>query len=66
MIDDPFYLLLGLGPFKVEIYSTSPYISVFHDILTEEEMSWMKEYSLPRLSTSREASVKGSVRDLIL
>ena len=34
----------GLGPFKVEIYSSSPYISVFHDILTEDEMTWAQCY----------------------
>jgi hypothetical protein len=34
----------GLGPFKVEIYSSSPYISVFHDILTEDEMTWCQSY----------------------
>jgi hypothetical protein len=49
-----------LGPFKVEVTSFSPYISIYHDILTETEMKWMKDYSTPRLSKSREASIRGS------
>lgn len=45
---------LRLGPFKVEVHSRSPYMSVLHDILTEEEIKWMIEYSIPRLSRTRE------------
>ena len=50
-----------IGPFKTEVMSTSPYISIFHDILSEKEINWMIEYSLPRLSQSRDASVNGSI-----
>jgi len=32
---DPY---LRLGPFKVEVYLRSPYLSVLHDLLTEEEI----------------------------
>jgi hypothetical protein len=48
----------GLGPFKVEVYSSSPYIAVFHDFLTDHEMKWIIDYSLPRLSKSRDQSYK--------
>ena len=44
---------LRLGPFKVEVISRSPYISILHDLLTEEEIQWIIEYSLPRLSRTR-------------
>ncbi len=47
---DPY---LRLGPFKVEVVEKSPYMSILHDILTEEEIEWMVEYSRPRLSRSR-------------
>ena len=49
-----------IGPFKVEVISTSPYISIFHEILSEEEINWMIEFSIPRLSRSRDASVNGT------
>ena len=48
---DPY---LRLGPFKVEVISRSPYISILHDLLTEEEIQWMIEYSVPRLSRVRD------------
>jgi hypothetical protein len=44
---------LRLGPFKVEVLYRSPYISILHDLLTEEEIEWMIEYSVPRLSRVR-------------
>ena len=49
----------GLGPFKVEIVSIEPYISIIHDIVTDVEMDWMIEYSVPRLSKSRDDSKNG-------
>jgi hypothetical protein len=48
---DPY---LRLGPFKVEVIMRSPYISILHDLLTEQEIQWMIEYSVPRLSRVRE------------
>ena len=47
---DPY---LRLGPFKVEVANRSPYLSILHDLLTEEEIEWMVEYSKPRLSRVR-------------
>lgn len=47
---DPY---LRLGPFKVEVIERSPYLSILHDILTEEEIRWMIDYSKPRLSKMR-------------
>ena len=47
---DPY---LRLGPFKVEVYLRSPYLSVLHDLLTEKEIQWMIDYSVPRLSRVR-------------
>ncbi len=44
---------LRLGPFKMELLLKEPVRMIFHDIFSEEEMRWMKEYSLPRLSTAR-------------
>ena len=50
---DPY---LRLGPFKVEVVKRSPYISILHDLLTEAEIQWMVEYSIPRLSRERDNS----------
>jgi prolyl 4-hydroxylase len=47
---------LRLGPFKVEVAVRSPYISILHDLLTEEEIEWLIQYSIPRLSRVRENS----------
>lgn len=47
---DPY---LKLGPFKYEVASESPFIIVFHDILTELEMTHMVTKSKPNLSRSR-------------
>lgn len=54
---DPY---LRLGPFKVEVVEKSPYLSILHGILTEEEIQWIVDYSRPRLSKSRanEGTVK--------
>jgi hypothetical protein len=43
-----FYLFSGLGPFKVEVVNNSPYMSVIHELFTEEEIQWMIDYSIPR------------------
>lgn len=47
---DPY---LRLGPFKLEQVSDDPYLVVFHEIFTEDEMKYMVENSLPHLSRSR-------------
>lgn len=49
--NDPF---LKLAPFHLEIVSKSPYIVIFHGILSEEEIQYLIEYSKPRLSKNRE------------
>ena len=45
---------LHLGPFTVEIVRIRPYVSIFHDILTEREINWLISYSSPNLSRSRD------------
>ena len=47
---DPY---MRLGPFKVEVVLRSPYLSILHGILTEEEIQWMVDFSIPRLSRVR-------------
>ncbi len=56
---DPF---LRLGPFKIEVVSSSPFIALFHDFLSESEISFLIEYSKPRLSRQR---VEDSYNDAI-
>ena len=48
--NDPF---MKIGPFKMETVSESPFIAIFHDILTKTEMEHMKETSRPNLSRTR-------------
>ena len=48
---DPF---TKLGPFKVEIAYTSPFIMIIHSLFTEEDMDYLVEYSKPRLSRRRQ------------
>ncbi|TRY73565.1 hypothetical protein TCAL_06704 [Tigriopus californicus] len=50
---------LRLAPFPLEIVSTSPYIVIFHGILSEEEIQFLIEYSKPRLSINRDESNRG-------
>ena len=45
---------LKLGPFKEEHISDIPYTVVFHDILSDTEMSFLKEESRPKLSRKRQ------------
>ena len=44
---------LKLGPFKEELYSIVPYSVVFHDILTDNEIEFLRETSIPNLSRNR-------------
>ena len=48
--EDPY---LKLGPFKEEMYSVVPYSVVFHEILTDTEINFLKEKSTPNLSRYR-------------
>ena len=45
--DDPF---LVVAPFKVEELNLSPYIVVFHDVLSDSEIATIKSLSKPRVS----------------
>jgi hypothetical protein len=47
---DPY---LKLGPFKEEQFSEIPYVVVFHDILTDNEMDFMIINGAPNLSRKR-------------
>ena len=44
---------LKLGPFKIEMFMSSPLRLIFHDILSEREIDFLIEYSTPRLSNTR-------------
>lgn len=50
---DPY---VKLGPFKVEILLDKPMRTIFHDILTEDEMNFLVDYSKPKLSNVRQVS----------
>ena len=51
---------LKLGPFKEEMYSVVPYSVVFHDILTDAEVDFMKAESTPKLSRARIPKTRAS------
>ena len=44
---------LKLGPFKEEMYSVVPYSVVFHDILSNTELEFLREKSMSNLSRKR-------------
>ena len=44
---------LKLGPFKEELHSDKPYIVVFHDLLSNTEVEYLKEVAKPNLSRNR-------------
>ena len=48
--EDPY---LRLGPFKFEVRQIVPARAVYHDLLSEKEMSYLVDYSTPRLSNTR-------------
>ena len=45
---------MKLGPFKEEHICDIPYTVVFHDILSDTEMSFLKDESRPNLSRKRQ------------
>eukprot|EP00094_Tigriopus_californicus_P006961 TCALIF_06702-PA protein Name:"Similar to P4HA2 Prolyl 4-hydroxylase subunit alpha-2 (Gallus gallus)" AED:0.31 eAED:0.31 QI:0/0/0/1/0/0/2/0/1029 len=47
---------LRLNPFKIEILLNDPFRMIFHEILNEEEMNWLIQYSTPNLSQARKVS----------
>ena len=54
---DPF---LKLGPFQLEVHTKTPYRSVFHDFLSQKEIDYLIEISLPHLSRVRYTSDSNS------
>lgn len=44
---------LRLNPFKIEILLNDPFRMIFHEILNEEEIDWLIQYSTPNLSKAR-------------
>ena len=59
-----FNSFVNLGPFHLEVKFYVPFRTVVHDFFTAEEMDWMKDYSRPRLSRSREGTVPESTKVL--
>lgn len=45
---------LRLGPFKMEVLARVPFRMILHDFMDEAEMKWLKDYSKPRLSRTRD------------
>eukprot|EP00095_Tigriopus_kingsejongensis_P001280 snap_masked-scaffold359_size197282-processed-gene-0.4 protein:Tk01280 transcript:snap_masked-scaffold359_size197282-processed-gene-0.4-mRNA-1 annotation:"prolyl 4-hydroxylase subunit alpha-1" len=52
---DPY---LRLGPFKVEMVSTNPYLVVFQDLFTQKEMDHLLIESTPHLTRTRKPELK--------
>ena len=46
---------LKLGPFNLEILRDAPYLSIFHNLITDKEIEWLIGESRPKLSASRTA-----------
>ena len=44
----------NLGPFKIEYVHHDPFFLIIHDLLTEEDMDYLKVWATPRLSRKRE------------
>ena len=44
---------LKMGPFHIEIHFYGPFRGVFHDFLSDKEMKWMVDISIPKLSMTR-------------
>ena len=43
-----------LGPFKIEYVHYNPFFLIIHDLLTEEDMDYLKDWATPRLSRKRQ------------
>ena len=43
-----------LGPFKIEYVHHDPFFLIIHDLLTEEDMEYLKVWATPRLSRKRQ------------
>ena len=48
---DPF---TKLGPFKIEYVHHNPFFLIIHELLTEEDMDYIKAWATPRLSGKRQ------------
>ena len=51
-----------LGPFKIEYLHHNPFFLIIHDLLTEEDMAYLKDWATPRLSRKRYISDSSHVR----
>ena len=43
-----------LGPFKIEYVHYNPFFLIIHELLTEEDMDYIKVWATPRLSGKRQ------------
>ena len=51
-----------LGPFKIEYVHHNPFFLIIHDLLTEEDMAYLKDWATPKLSTKRNIQENDYVR----
>ena len=51
-----------LGPFKIAYVHHNPCFLIIHDLLTEEDMDYLKDWATPRLSRKRYISDNSHVR----
>ena len=51
-----------LGPFKTEYVHHNPFFLLIHDLLTEEDMNYLKVWATPRLSRKRDNYDKNTGR----
>ena len=51
-----------LGPFKIEYVHHNPFFLIIHDLLSEEDMDYLKVWATPRLSRKRDDYDKNSGR----
>ena len=54
-----------LGPFKIEYVHHNPFFLIIHDLLTEEDMDYLKDWATPRLSRKRENYDKKSGKVIV-
>ena len=55
---------LIIGPFHIEVKFYKPFRTIIHDFFTEKEMDWMKKFSKPQLTASREGTIPESTKVL--
>ena len=52
-----------LGPFKIEYVHYNPFFLIIHDLLTEEDMNYLKDWATPRLSRKRQIEISAVSED---